>query len=148
MERKPPGLIDALTSYFAAQIQAEGKNKGERCPGEERCAGLKGMPLYQYESRGRSPEDTCPPCHLYPTKPGTQPVELTPWILAALDLDNLREMGASFKFPSSLSTREWAALEALGLARGVARSKERRDHEQKREREAKESRLKALVGKG
>lgn len=44
-------------------------------------------------------------------------------ILRAIDLDDLREAGASFPYPGTLSSVEWMAVKVMGRARRIEQAK-------------------------
>jgi hypothetical protein len=138
-------------SYFTGQIDTENKEKGERCPGEEKCISTFGKPLFNYEERGLQIEDVCfgdsrrKPCPLHLTKPGSTPAYLVEWVDFALAKRTLSEGGASFAYPDTFTSREWIAIETLVNSNAASQVKERRRQEKQRERQAEEDRLRALV---
>lgn len=89
-------------------------------------------------------EETCGKCPLRQTKPGTEPEELIRWITMALDLDALKEQGASFAYPETLSPREWLVMKALGSARAKEREKESRRRDGEARERSEIARLEAL----
>jgi len=140
-------------SYFSGQIETESKLKGERCPGEERCASTPGKPLFQYEEQGREVEEVCfgserqRACPLHVTKPGVTPFYLIPLVDFALDKRSISESGGTFLYPDAFTPREWIALKALTNSNAVMDVKERRRREQEAERKKKIDDLYRLTGR-
>jgi hypothetical protein len=138
-------------TYLTGQIESENQQKGERCPGEERCMLTPGKPLFGYEERGLDIEQVCfgdgkrQPCPLHKSKPGTTPPHLVYWIDFALDKRSLSESGATFAYPDVFSSREWIAITTLTNSNAFTQTKERRRQEKQRERLAEEQRLSGLV---
>lgn len=106
-----------MTEYFTGQLEIQRSLKGEQCPGEVPCE----EDGFIFRHRQREPEkaiaDICGDCHLRLTKPGSQPPHLAEAISQVLRLDRLREGGAQYQFPNALTPLEWAAIDALQMAR-------------------------------
>lgn len=56
-------------------------------------------------------------CPLVFTKPGYVTPEIQRWAAVATRLSRLKEGGAAYAYPDGLTPAEWAAIDALQLAR-------------------------------
>jgi hypothetical protein len=139
------GLTTRLEEYFSRQLDIQARLKGERCPGEEKCSSSPLMPLFR---RPEEPiEKVCGGCRLRETKPGMQPIDLSNAIAVGLELETLKESGATFVYPDSLNSYQWACLKGLKLGRAVYQEQDAKQRTQEAERRAQESRLRAMTGR-
>lgn len=123
------GLTTELTERLFRQLSTTRELKGERCPGETRCAEVG--PLRKYA--GQPVDVVCGGCKLQHTKPEASPLNHAQ--NTALELEEMRIAGAVFLYTPT--AYEWACLKALQRARAQDEEKEAK------KREAKEAREKA-----
>lgn len=91
-------------------------NNGERCPGERECEILK--------QPGESPEETCPGCLYYKTKPGYASDEVTSALRFAMDHEaEVTTGGYRIHDKNVLTPFQWAAI------RGLTKGRNRYDEE-------------------
>jgi hypothetical protein len=139
------GLTARLEEYFSRQLDIQSKLKGERCPGEEKCSSSPLMPLFR---RPESPiEEVCGSCRLKETKPGMQPMDLSSAIAMGLELETLKESGATFVYPDSLNSYQWACLKGLKVGRAIHQENDAKTRAQEAEKRTQESRLRAMTGR-
>jgi hypothetical protein len=116
------------------------------CPGEEKCARSYDLPLFKRSrdiEEGRTTvEQVCGgdrdgrgACQRYATKAGTEPSSIAEQVGRALELDELKECGATFAYPDGLLAEEWAVLK--GLRRGRQRANELAERRREEEVECK-----------
>lgn len=96
--------------------------EGRTCPGEAECSTTPGQPLKRYA--GQPVETICGGCSLRTTKPELLTVRETQALDAATDLANLKDLGAVFAYPTSLTPFEWAAMRGLCDGKSRAESAE------------------------
>lgn len=119
------------------------QNGGKACPGEEVCA-LTG-PL---RDKSRPIEVICQGCNLRHTKPGSQPGHLSVLIIEAMRLEELKEAGATFAYPDTLSPLEWCCLQAIKRARRKDEEKDMESRRKKTEANSEQARLEARLNRG
>jgi hypothetical protein len=98
--------------------------------------------------KSRPIEVICQGCPLRHTKPGTQPGHLSTLIIEVLRLDELKESGATFAYPETLSPLEWAGLQALQRARRRDQEKDMQDRRKKSEQDKEQARLEDRLKQG
>lgn len=110
--------MDALQKFFDSLFEAQRKNGGEACKGEEICA-VTG-PL---RDKSRPVEEICRSCSLLPTKPGNVPASITPLVIQAYRIEALAESGASPTYPDFFTPVEWEAFLVLKYSRSKDQEK-------------------------
>lgn len=85
----------------------------------------------------------CAACPLLPTKQSAHPPELVHWTASALRLERLKEAGAVYAYPDALTLGEWAALDALKIARAESEEEGQRERATQQATEATIARLQA-----
>lgn len=141
------GLIEALQKYFDRQLETRRQNGGKACPGEEVCevAGAPGG-LVGLRDKSRPIEAVCGQCPYRHTKPGNQPGHLSTLIVETLRLDELKEAGATFAYPDTLTPLQWAGLQALQHARAKDREKDFQSRKAQAEQNSAQAQLEARMG--
>lgn len=86
----------------------------------------------------------CGGCPLLPTKQSLHPPELSYWTSTALRLERLKEAGAVYAYPNALTPGEWAALDALKIARAEAEDESAKERAAQQSEQAAMARLEAL----
>ncbi len=97
---------------------------------------------------GRPVEDVCGGCPRNGTRPGRYSPHLTAALALASHLDELRNAGASFPYPTALPTSfAWACLKASKKGRDRADEAKGKRAEERRRREAEEANRNQKRGK-
>jgi hypothetical protein len=104
--------------------------KGESCPGEEKCGDTAGKPLNRYPDE--ETDTVCNGCPLLKSKPERIPDELLEGVATGFHLAEIKANGAAFAYPESLTPFEWMALAALNRGRSRAQEQDRKLREQKK----------------
>lgn len=86
----------------------------------------------------------CAGCPLLATKQSAHPPELSYWTATALRLERLKEAGAVYAYPEALTAGEWAALDALKIARAEADDESAKERATQQAEAATVARLEAL----
>jgi len=122
------------------------RERNEACPGEEACT--EGGRIYDERRRSSRPDlpilTICNGCPLLPTKASEQPADLSHWVSIALRLERLKEGGAVYAYPDALTPGEWAAMDALKMARAEDDDHANRDRAEKQSAAAETARIEAL----
>jgi hypothetical protein len=127
VEKETAGLYDELTEFFSAQLEMirdRRKNKGAR--------------VLLFDGDGnRIDEDQAaePPPHL------------VVHVVEAMRLDRLKDGGATFPYPDSLSVIDWTMLDALQTARRKDNAQDDEGTGGQASVDAERARLKALVNR-
>ncbi len=134
------GLSGELADYFINQLAIQRELKGQTCPGEEICA--TSGPLLRY--RGTPIEQVCGGCNLRHTKENNGPQNLAYAINTALDLDEVKQAGAVFSYPESLSAYEWACVRGLQRARAKDEQAQQAKQREKENNQVAQNRLRSM----
>lgn len=122
------------------------REKGEACPGEEKCT--ETGRIYDERRRSSKPDlpilTICNGCPLLPTKQSEQPADLSHWVAIALRLERLKEGGAVYAYPDALTPSEWAAVDALKIARAEEEEAASKDRQNQQSDAAAIARMEAL----
>lgn len=86
----------------------------------------------------------CAACPLLITKQSNHPPELSHWTGVALRLERLKEAGAVYAYPDALTVGEWAALDALKIARAESEAESAKERAHQQTEAAAMARLEAL----
>lgn len=122
------------------------RERNEACPGEDTCT--EGGRIFDERRRTGRPElpivQICAACPLLPTKQSLHPPEMSYWTSTALRLERLKEAGAVYAYPDALTVGEWAALDALKIARAEAEDESAKERAAQQSEQAAIARLEAL----
>lgn len=114
-----------MSGFFSAQLDFEKQTKEGQCRQTGDCLDADTL-LYPWEDSGYFAEQCLAPnCGRWRSL--ELPAHLAEAAHLAIRLDNLKEGGARFSYPETLTPYEWTVIEALQITRRKANSDNRED---------------------
>ena len=131
-----------MIGYFTAQLDLQRQTAGGECSRSDEC--LESGAVFE-TWRDNHTLERCPACNR--PRSIVMPPHLSDAAGVAVRFDCLKEGGARFAYPESLTPFEWAAIESLQRARQSDQRKDQKQQSEGAERQIQIEELERATGK-